>query len=344
MSGIEGSGERHLRFGIGLQAKGPASEIVARAQFAEELGYDALWIGDTHINNREMFTILGAIAAATKRIHLAPGVTHPVIRHPSLTAAAMTTLWELAHDRVELGIGVGDTGPANMGLPRASLRQLEEAIIAIRALIAGEEVVLDGHPMRLGYAGGAHVPIYIAAAADKSQQLGGRVADGMLLSGPAEEFGDNAAAVHEGERTAGRTRGTVDLVFWSTASVDDDPIVAREAVRPLVAKRVINSLGARLRRGTLAPEDKEPLERLQKAFDTHFAEVRPELVLERWVDRFTLSGTPKDVIAKCNSVAQSGASQVAAIFPGANDAQLRQQMTKFAEMVISPMRERIKAG
>src|SRR5437763_10049969 len=105
-----------VQFGVGLFPTGPASAIVRRAALAEELGFDAFWVADTHLIWREAWVLLGAIAQQTTRIAIGPGVTHPIVRHPSVIAAGIHTLAELAPGRVRLGIGIGDSGPANMGL------------------------------------------------------------------------------------------------------------------------------------------------------------------------------------------------------------------------------------
>src|SRR3990167_6673796 len=84
----------------------PARETLRLAKLAEELGYEGVWVGDSHIIWREMYTLMGAIAAQTSRVFLGSGVTHPRVRHLSVTASAMATLAELAPDRIRLGIGI----------------------------------------------------------------------------------------------------------------------------------------------------------------------------------------------------------------------------------------------
>src|SRR4051794_25977021 len=152
--------------------------MVRRAVLAEELGFDVFWVADTHLIWRDAWVLLGAIARDTKSIRIGPGVTHPIVRHPSTIAAAMHTLAELAPGRVNLGIGIGDSGPANMGLPRASLAQLEAAVVDIKAMLRGEAVESDGTPLRLAYASDQAVPVYVAGASDRTHRMAGRVAEG----------------------------------------------------------------------------------------------------------------------------------------------------------------------
>src|SRR6476620_2020263 len=100
-----------IKFGVGIYGTDNAREAVALARAAEDFGYDRFWIGDSHMIWRELYVVAGAIAMATKRIEIGPGVTHPTVRHVTVTASAMATLHELTDGRVFCGFGVGASGP-----------------------------------------------------------------------------------------------------------------------------------------------------------------------------------------------------------------------------------------
>src|SRR5437899_10699276 len=105
----------NVRFGVGFAPNVPAPQVIEAAQLAERLGYDVFWITDSHLAAREAMTMLGALAVSTERIHLGTGVSHLAGRHPSVIASAMAALDELAARRMRLGIGVGGSGPLNLG-------------------------------------------------------------------------------------------------------------------------------------------------------------------------------------------------------------------------------------
>ena len=134
---------RSIKFGVGLYGTDSALEAVKLARRADELGYDRFWIGDSHMIWRELYVLAGAIATATQRIAIGPGVTHVAGRHITVTASAMATLHELTGGRVFLGFGVGASGPANIGMKPVSPAELEDLIAILNRLCRGDSVHLS---------------------------------------------------------------------------------------------------------------------------------------------------------------------------------------------------------
>ena len=87
---------KRVQFGIGFAPNVEAPKVIEAAQLAERLGFDVFWITDSHLASREAFSLLGALAVKTERIHLGPGVSHLAGRHSSVIASAFATLDELA--------------------------------------------------------------------------------------------------------------------------------------------------------------------------------------------------------------------------------------------------------
>lgn len=331
-------------FGVGLSPAQSARHVLATARLVEELGYDRLWLTDSHLAWREVYTLLGSIAVSTTRIGLGPGVSHLAGRHPSVIASALATLDELAPGRIRLGIGVGDTGAHNLGVARATLRELESAVLAIRGLLDGQPVDGPTKSLRLGYAPVQHLlPIYVAASGPRTQHLAGRVADGALISGSPAELKSAIENVRAGEGEAGRPPGSTRILFWTTLSVDTDRERARAAVRGGVGRRALNTLAPRARAGTLDQADRTAYQELQRQHDAgHHQEADyAPLVPEEWIDRFAIAGTPEEVRVRLQSAVGDGADEIATILmgPRPGDRGAPEQLTRFAETVLQPMRD-----
>ncbi|HVH07144.1 MAG TPA: LLM class F420-dependent oxidoreductase [Myxococcota bacterium] len=135
-------------------------QVSAIAVQAEASGFDTLMVMDHFYQlpalgapdqpMLEAYTLLGAIAARTRRVRLATLVTGNTYRNPALLAKIVTTLDVISGGRAVLGIGAGWFEPEHVGygFPFPSLRdrldRLEEALEIIRAMFRGERPSFDG--------------------------------------------------------------------------------------------------------------------------------------------------------------------------------------------------------
>ena len=153
-------------------------------------------------------------------------------RNPAITAMEIATLCNLAPGRLRPGIGHGvQSWMAQIGArPTSPLAALEETIVVIKRLLAGEQVSFDGKQVHLD-AVQLDQPPAIAPAVlagvqqERSLALAGRVADGVILV-----EGAGPAYVNWSLDRAGRPEG-FEVVTFTMLSVADD---RREAYRPVV--------------------------------------------------------------------------------------------------------------
>jgi len=150
---------RPLRVGIQLpeverEVRWP--EYLAMARAAEEVGFDAIWLGD-HLLYRgdgrrergpwEAWTLLAALAASTERVDLGPLVACAAFHPPGLIAKMAATLAEVSGGRFVLGLGAGwnEEEFRAFGLPfDRRVSRFEESFAIVRGLLAGERVTLAG--------------------------------------------------------------------------------------------------------------------------------------------------------------------------------------------------------
>lgn len=137
-------------------AKRPYDSIRAVAQQAEKDGFDSIWVPDHllyRIENQptrgiwECWTMLAALAEATNHVELGPLVSCNSFRNPAVLAKMATSVDEISHGRLILGIGAGWNEPEYLaaGLPFDHLvSRLEESLQIIKPLLREGRVEYSG--------------------------------------------------------------------------------------------------------------------------------------------------------------------------------------------------------
>lgn len=333
-----------MRFDVGLLNNQPVPVIVRQAQLAEALGYDTVWITDSHLICRELWVTLAACAQATSRVRIGPGVTVPHTRHWSVTASAAATLAEMAEGRTVLGIGTGGSSAETMGLSvqrAARIKTLEAMVATVRALLAGGTTAFDtGVEGRLGWLPApARVPIYVAGSGPRMLEAAGRLGDGVMMYSGTDPalLEPGVAHVATGARAAGRRPADLDVALWTPTSVGRDRARARDHVRGRVASAMRHALPVEL-----SPEDQAAVRRLRAAYDSYqhatAASRHRELVPDRFVDMMALAGTPAEAVDQVRRVAT--VPEIARIVilpqvPGGGFGEREEMLRLFADEVMA---------
>jgi 5,10-methylenetetrahydromethanopterin reductase len=296
-----------LAYGVGLPLDAPLDEVVAVAREAEQLGYAFAWVNDDRLL-RDVYIALAAVAGATSRLRIGPGVTNPYTRHPVLTAVAVATLDELSGGRAVLGLGAGGTNHALLGIRRERPAvAMREAIATVRGLLAGEQVTLEGgvievHEARLDFRPRrADVPIYVGARGPRLLELAGELADGVIVGNVTTVAGWRYATerVHAGARRVARDPGEIAWTAWFYACVSDDGDLARDAIRPMVATSLVTSRAVLPDLGVAMPErfadvmDELGWSLSARAVGRAGAEIPAEVL-----SQFGVAGTPRECRAQ----------------------------------------------
>jgi probable F420-dependent oxidoreductase len=131
---------RPFRFGLSARTAASASEWVAKARRAEELGYAVLQVADHFGPSLATIPALQAAAHATTTTRVGSFVFDNDYRHPALLQKEVATLDLLTDGRVEFGIGAGgdrleyeQTG-ITFDPPGIRVARLAEALAVIKGL------------------------------------------------------------------------------------------------------------------------------------------------------------------------------------------------------------------
>ncbi len=309
-----------IKFGVGIYGTDNAREAIALARSAEEFGYDRFWIGDSHMIWRELYVLAGAIAMVTKKIVIGPGVTHPAVRHLTVTASAMATLHELTQSRVFFGFGVGASGPGNVGIKPVSAEELEEDIEIVKKLWRGDSVTIAGKEVRCLFPCGA-MPIYVGTRAPQVMKMACRIADGIIHAGAVDGLEEFVQRIRGYAVEAGRAPESVQFISRLPCAIDADAASARQEVKGVIARTAMTQLGRLYDRGQLNDEhDRQAVERMRQEYDTyhHMDAAHSYLVRDEWVERFAIAGTADQVRARVRRIVAAGVDELTIIPCGAS--------------------------
>jgi len=284
-------------------------EIHRRAQRAEELGYDGIFLGESHLSSIDSFQTLASCAMITKRLLLGIAVTNIVFRHPTVIAGAAASLNEISKGRAILGLGTGDGPVYNQGLKATPLKQFEEGVRLIRHLAQGQSADFPTGKIGLGFTINKPAPIYVSAEGPKGLQLAGRCADGVILGTgfDLKVFDWAKQRIHEGTTKAGRKDSDVAIIAAGMLCVRDDGDEGRKIVRNRIANRAHHNF--RFTYETVPPEELDGVKKFMAGFDVMKPmeeRVDPDLVNDYLVRRFSIAGTPKECIERIEELKTAG--------------------------------------
>jgi F420-dependent oxidoreductase-like protein len=260
-----------LHFGIQTPNQHVAwDDLLATWKDADGLGFDSAWVYDHFIpifGNQdgpvlEGWTALAALAAETTRLRIGVLVTGNAYRNPALLAKMATTVDQISHGRLVLGIGAGwfERDHTAYGFPfgtaRERARKLDEALQVITKLwtedhpsFAGKFYRLEKAPFAPSNVQRPHPPIVIGGQGKRwIVPLVARYGDGWnAVSGVTPDGIRERRQIIEQEcKRIGRTPCPTDVsVLLPLVAITDIPLagpVVRLGARALVKKEVAQSI------------------------------------------------------------------------------------------------------
>lgn len=323
---------------VGLMADAPNfpaawDEVVEKVKIADELGFDSIWLGESW--GYELFTSMGDLARATKRIKIGAGIANIYSRSPALIASTFATLDERSGGRIVLGLGPSGANVVEHwhGVPfQKPVQRTREYVEIIRTIIRGEKLIYHGEffnlergftlrftPVR------REIPIYIAAMGPKNVLQAGEISDGVLpVYWPSNKWGELREQLDEGAKLAARPAHSAAIAPYLTSFILDDNATEedRQSARFKAAMPLAYYIGKMgvfyaqmLSRNGFGRE----VEAVQEAWKTgmHSAveAVTPELL-----DATSLVGTPQEIVARLDTWVAAGVDEpIVSMPPGPPD-------------------------
>ncbi len=284
-----------MKTAITMNPDAPTDKLIETIQLAEDLDFVYAYIADQGFS-RDVYVTLTALARATRRIQLGPGITHPYTRHPIVAAVSTATLDEVSGGRAFLGLGAGGSrtlGP--LQIERTSpLQRCREAAEIARLLWQGAPVNYQGQFFQVREAGlnfpcRPDIELHWAARGPKMLALGGELADVIVLNGiPRFDLANVVANINQGAQRVGRKV----QVQYAVPLVYDE--ASRETARMRTVYRLVDSAPHVKERLGISPElDRE----MRRLVTTKGPRAAAHLVNDKILEHYVLEGSPRSCAA-----------------------------------------------
>ncbi len=329
-------------FGVEFVPESNIKKLIKLTKLAEDNGFDTVWITD-HYNNRNVYSVLTALAMNTNKIMMGTGVTNPVLVSPAWTSAAILTINEISEGRAFLGIGAGDKATfAKLGFGfDKPLTKIKNAVADIQTLTRDGKLETGA---KLGFKTFKHkcgvllnnkqikaakkepmtcekcgqpvskdsfikgLPIYVGAQGPKMLQFAGSTADGVLINAShPKDFVFAMKMIKQGAEEAGRKMEDIDVAAYASFSADPDATAAKKAAAIVVAFITVGSPPNVLEGHGIKQEDVNKLNDALKKGD--FGALAAS-VNEDMLEAFTVAGNAEACIERIKGLHKIGVTQV----------------------------------
>ena len=231
-----------------------AAEVGARAKELEDMGYDGLLTAET---GHDAFLPLALAAEHTERIELGTGIAVAFGRTPMVLAYTANDLQLMSKGRFILGLGsqIKPHIERRFSMPWSHpAARMREYILAMRAIWAawndGTKLDFRGdfytHTLMTPFFSPGPNPygppkVYLAAVGELMTEVGGEVADGVIIHGfTTERYVKEVTlpAIERGLAKAGRSRADFEIsgpLFVVTGTNEQELATAKQAVQQQIA-------------------------------------------------------------------------------------------------------------
>ena len=231
------------------EASSHVEELWEIATFAEKIGFDHLWLGDSprlsllDRAHADCLTLMAALAAKTNRIKIGTVPLIMALRKPVLLAHSLATLDVISAGRIIIGVSAAHQYPyaqrefTACGLPyHERAGRLNESIQLIRRLwtertftFAGkyfqfEELGVEPKPIQ------KPIPIWVAAGDNENAlRRVARLGDGWFtVAHTAEEFTERRRKIDQHASEYRREGKTIPSALFATFHLSSDGATAEE--------------------------------------------------------------------------------------------------------------------
>ncbi len=280
---------------------------------AESLGIDGLWVGEDIGIGQETSILTADLLSKTRNVRVGTGIVPITIHNIATIARAALTLHEIGNGRYVQGIGIGgiqDLIKHGIHLTKP-VTELRKSTQVLRQLFKTEAVTIQTELMKLREFSlrinePVKIPVFYGVRGPQMLKLAGKVADGVILSGPIDYIRYAIEVVDEAASNVGRSTDEVEKVVWLPT------IPTFKGGSEKLAKRVVALVVADTPEQVLdlLDIDTERADKIRKAVAESGPKGGAEFINQNFIDTFAISGTCDQMVDKFEMINNLGASEL----------------------------------
>ncbi len=301
------------RASVGITTSMNVSATSWIGENADSLGIDGIWVGEDIGIGQETSILTADLLSKTRDVRVGTGIVPITIHNITTIARAALTLHEIGNARYVQGIGVGgiqDLVKQGKQLTRP-VTELRKATQVLRQLFKTESVTIQTELMNLSEFSlrinePVKVPIFYGVRGPQMLKLAGKIADGVILSGPIDYIRYAIEVVDEAALNVGRSKDEIEKVVWLPT------IPTFKGGSEKLAKRVVALVVADTPEQVLdlLDIDHECADKIRKAVAESEPKEGAEFVNQQFIDTFAISGTCTQMVDKFELIHDLGATEV----------------------------------
>ncbi|WP_028066801.1 LLM class flavin-dependent oxidoreductase [Solirubrobacter soli] len=251
-----------MRFSLWPSLGHPPGDVIELARQADAAGWHGVWLADHYMPDtgtvqtaggdlHEVWGVLPAVAAVTRRARVGTLVSPTSIHHPALLANRASTVDHVSDGRMVLGIGAGWqlNEHAAYGFDLTSrVSRFEEAVQVVRELLTNERTTFRGRFYEVVDAPcdpkpvQPRLPILVGAKGPRMLRITARHADEWNAWADADTAGPLRQRLAEACEDVGRDPATIRSSTNALISLGADPPPGRVSLTGSVDE-VVDQLG-----------------------------------------------------------------------------------------------------
>jgi len=304
-----------MEFGITFKGDIDPKRTLALVKQAEAAGFRYGWFFDSHVLWQECYTMIAVCLHETEHMRFGTCVTNPGVRDWTLAASTLATLNLIGGDRMDVGIGRGDSSRRVLGRQPLTVETMTDFANALRALVRGDKYTYEEQEVQLTWSH-SDLPVWIAAYGPKALTSAGQSADGLIiqLADPwlVKWFTDQAK---EAGHAAGRDMSNFRVMAAAPAWVGDMQ-TSRTQTRwfpAMVGNHVADLVERYGKSGGSVPQRLTDYIEGRKGYDyLHHADLNADhlgFIKDDIIDSFGILGSAAEHVEKLKALEAAGVTQ-----------------------------------